>query len=662
MRVFSIAVKAGVLICLGVIATYLFLEKIDLSKLDLGRHIANGQLVFSHPELLYQNFYSYTQPEFPFVNHHWLSGLFFYWTKCIFGWNGLSFLALGLMLGTVAVSFHHGAKKSNFWITSLWMAPAILLLSDRTEIRPEMFSNLFLVIYIYLIGKFNQGKSRKTFFLLLGLQLLWVNLHIYSIFGLVLIGFSFLDQAFFQYLYQRKKEGLDFKVLVKKVFGLPTFRLLALSAVASLITPNFIRGLLYPFNILRGYGYEIVENKSVFYMEKIMVNYNITIFKFLFVLAIVVFVWSLMIEKKARIFEGLVLVFFGALGFFALRNIAVFGVIIVPFASRQSYVIWENYSKNMVFMASKNSYAKMGFAAIFLAGVFLMLVWTVSGSYLSTQGKIHQFGIGLTPHGERPGNFIQEEGLVEKRIFNNYDLGSYLDYFLAPEGKVFVDNRPEAFSVDFFEDYRKMQTDDEFWDQQLEKYGFQFIVFSHTDGTPWAIDFMEKILKDSRWKMIYFDQYAFVLARDDNENKEIVEKYATRLDKEFFGKIEEIYKESNLNGEINLVNFLSIMKENDLAEKYCRDSLKQQPKNFQITLMLGRILLATENEEKIKEAEILTKKAIDQGGKLSSVYNQLGVANARSGDMIGAERAWKKALEINSDDEWAKYYLHQMGL
>lgn len=656
MKVFLTIAKLTIAVCLGVIAVYLFLEKIDLSNLDLGRHIQNGQLLFSHPEIFYQNFYSYTQPDFPFVNHHWLSGLFFYWTKSLFGWNGLSLMALGLMVGAVVVSFYHSAIKSNFWFASFWMMPAILLFSDRTEIRPEMFSNLLLVLYVYLIARFNQTENKKIFFLLVGLQLLWANLHIYSIFGLALIGFAFLDRVAFQYLSQGKK------ISAKGIFNLPIFRLLVSSVIVSLATPNFVRGLIYPFNILRDYGYEIVENKSIFYIEKITINYDVTIFKVLFVAVITLFVWSWVIERKTRIFEGLVIVFFGALGFFALRNIAVFGIIVAPFASRQAFVIWQKYSKKSVFLAARQKYFKIGFAVFFLAIVFLVMAWTIGNGYFYAQGKTHQFGIGLAPRGDQLGNFIQKEKIGGKRIFNNYDLGSYLDYFLAPGDKVFVDNRPEAFSVAFFDEYRKMQTNNDFWDQQLEKYDFQFIIFSHTDGTPWAIDFMEKILKDPQWKMVYFDQYAFILARDSHENGELIRKYAAGLNGDFVDReISETYQQSDLAGRIDLVNFLLLLNKNDMAERYCRDLQGQQPRNFQITLLAARVLLADENREKIKEAELLIKKAISQGARLSSAYNQLGVVNAKLGDMMEAQRAWNKALETNPDDEWAKYYLQQSG-
>jgi len=55
--------------------------------------------------------------------------------------------------------------------------------------------------------------------------------------------------------------------------------------------------------------------------------------------------------------------------------------------------------------------------------------------------------------------FFKENNL-QGPIFNNYDIGGYLIFNLFPQEKVFVDNRPETYSSEFFqEDYIPMQED-----------------------------------------------------------------------------------------------------------------------------------------------------------------------------------------------------------
>ena len=77
---------------------------IDLVRSDLGRHIKNGELIVHGTwDVLYKNYYSYTYPQYPFINHHWLFGVFCYAVWHYFGFTGLSLIYLGLELFTFYV-------------------------------------------------------------------------------------------------------------------------------------------------------------------------------------------------------------------------------------------------------------------------------------------------------------------------------------------------------------------------------------------------------------------------------------------------------------------------------------------------------------------------------------------------------------------------------
>ena len=65
-------------VCLVVLALHLCVP-INLTAVDIGRHIKNGELILSgNSEVLYKNFYSFTYPDYPFINHHWFFGVISY--------------------------------------------------------------------------------------------------------------------------------------------------------------------------------------------------------------------------------------------------------------------------------------------------------------------------------------------------------------------------------------------------------------------------------------------------------------------------------------------------------------------------------------------------------------------------------------------------------
>ena len=58
-------------------------------------------------------------------------------------------------------------------------------------------------------------------------------------------------------------------------------------------------------------------------------------------------------------------------------------------------------------------------------------------------------GVGLFADMNLSAEFFKQNN-IKGPVFNNYDIGSYLIYHLYLKEPEFVDNRPEAYSVDFF--------------------------------------------------------------------------------------------------------------------------------------------------------------------------------------------------------------------
>src|SRR5262249_23586842 len=53
-------------------------HQVNLTVGDLGRHLKNGQLFIESGWIPKINLYSYVYPDYPFINHHWGSGVLFY--------------------------------------------------------------------------------------------------------------------------------------------------------------------------------------------------------------------------------------------------------------------------------------------------------------------------------------------------------------------------------------------------------------------------------------------------------------------------------------------------------------------------------------------------------------------------------------------------------
>ena len=488
---------------LFVLAGLFYAQKINLTAVDLGRHIKNGEVFFEKLYPISTNFYSYTEPSYPAVNHHWATGAIFYLLQKTIGFKGLSLFYILLNLATFFFFFRVAQKNSNFNLAYFFAILSIPLICTRTEIRPEVFSYLLLGVYLYLLYKFKQKKiSFRTILVILSLlQILWVNLHIFFIMGLFLIGVFLCDS----WICEKDKR------LIKQYL----FLLLVLVA-ACFINPFGFKGVLTPLTIFKEYGYMIAENQSVIFMQKRFLKPVYFYFEFIFLITLISFV-GIAFRKKLKycIVPLLLAIFFGAFAWRTVRSLPLFGLFFLPIVADNSYHLIQHYSiKTRKFIQ----------IFIFVLSVGLLVLM---GFFLKQHHS--QFrnikGLGLIPDVQLSATFFKQNQ-IEGPIFNNYDIGGYLIYYLFPEHRVFVDNRPEAYSVAFFkETYVPMQEDEEVWENVDSQYNFNAIYFYRHDYTPWAQPFLIKRIQDTQWAPVFVDNYTLILLKRNAKNRRLIQLY-----------------------------------------------------------------------------------------------------------------------------------------
>lgn len=484
---------------------YFLAHKIDLTTADLGRHIKNGEILLQDASVLERNFYSYTNPNFPIINHHWGSGLLFYFVWRHSGFVGVQAFFILPSLAALAVFLAAARLYAGWGVVGFAALLALPLLAERTEIRPEVFSYLFAGIFFFLLSRFREAPDRTHFrllYLLPIIQALWVNTHIYFLLGPLLVGAFLLES-----LISRREAFL-------KLLG--TFGAVL---AATLVNPFGYKAVTAALTLFENFGYRLAENQSVWFLERLgMVGPNFYIFQGALVLLILSFVW---LAVKRRIFNRLAALFvalgIATLAALAVRNLALFGFFLIPLLSANISLIWSGgESRNLARSAAWCS------AAALLLAVLLGL----PRYFPYWRG----FGFGLEAGNSATSDFLRVNE-VRGPYFNNYDIGGYLIFHLFPQEKVFVDNRPEAYPVEFFtEQYIPMQENEGKWREALSRYGFNAIVFSYHDATPWGQQFLVSRMKDSEWTPVFADSKALVFVRQTEENEAIVKKYEISRD------------------------------------------------------------------------------------------------------------------------------------
>ena len=449
-----------------------FLFRTDLSfDQDLGRHIKLGEIIWQTKQIPKVNLFSYTNPDFPFINTHWLFEVIAYF----FAATGTLqlFLILKIIIFLISVWL---IMKGTFFPAEIKNVKSSLLLPvgfiffhvlrERLELRPEIFSFLFTALTYYIL------ERKKPLFLLPVIALIWINTHIYFFVG-------FLLQAIY---------------LRKKLHAI----ILGLSILVSLINPNGLSGLLYPLNVTKNYGYTIVENQTMNLLESI----NFRDPNFLFVklsIGLVALSIAVALIRKNFNIKNILLALSGV--GLALMNVRSF-----PY---------------LVFLSFPATLSNFGNIKLkFLIPIFALLLtlesfFYLNGDYYKYTGSQHQRGLRFVQSGRGALDFVLANDLPGP-IYNNFDIGSYIIYRAYPKYQVFVDGRPEAYSAAFFTNvYIPTQSDYSKFKELENKWGFKTIIFSHTDQTPWGKAFLQSIVKDQEWRIVYIDDFMIVLTKEE---------------------------------------------------------------------------------------------------------------------------------------------------
>ncbi len=288
--------------------------------------------------------------------------------------------------------------------------------------------------------------------------------------------------------------------------------------LATWINPAGISGALYPLNILQEYEFSLIENKSVWSVYNDGIDFLPAIY-FKVAFGMLFMSWLYLAIKKRSNFSlanFLLALVFSAMAWLAIRNFAIFGYFALPLAAvnfRGLTIIGENVNSiksNLIVSA-----------VLILVSVILILISPVY--FLSSDRGPR--GIGLEKGTGAAAAFFLGENL-HGPIFNNYDVGSYLIYYLYPRHRVFVDNRPEAYPASFVRDiYIPIQVDEYKWENIRNAYDFNVVFFNHHDLSVWGQEFIIRRVLDPMWAPVYFDKDVLILLNRYGPNQSTIRKY-----------------------------------------------------------------------------------------------------------------------------------------
>lgn len=492
---------------------------------DLWWQIRTGEWILQHHEVPKQDVFSYTMNGTEWINIKWGFEVAAAFVSDLLGPESVfilqaivNCLLVVFLLKLSGVFFRAKQEENDFVNSNAFLfsgAMAFLVVIVASEYRmigrPEMVSHLMTIIFLFLLEKNRQSKS-KQIFLLIPLQLLWANLHEAFGTGLVLL-LIYTASAWLQRLLSKEKKTDSVQL-----------GLITVAAAASVcINPNGIKLLTRPFNILRQvysnkYTTELLSINSAEWWKK---EAYITL---LIAVVSVVIILSRNRKKKKEPFQIrslatklndpylLSIIAFLYLGMTAYRNLIFLALVCFPalhyFLFKAAKKIFVKYGK-----AEKMS----GAFTLVLLGIFYTGI--VSGQYYKLTGSRDRFGLEVLSVNNPTGaaDFILQHQLEKKKCFSDYLTSSYLMWKLQPDFKTYIDLRDlDIFPAAFFNDFIRDVNSPVYFHKldSLEKFDYAVVFRPQFDALH------AYLYNDSIYALKYADAVAAVYEKTDDFSKE----------------------------------------------------------------------------------------------------------------------------------------------
>ncbi|MBI5598184.1 MAG: tetratricopeptide repeat protein [Deltaproteobacteria bacterium] len=496
-------------ILLALLGVLLFLAAFQRQRWDsdIFWALKSGEWIFKNLAVPITDPFSHTAYGSPWIDFTWgfqVIARFFY--AGLGGWYGLFFLQLTVTALTVFFLYLNlrllcGGGKS-------WMVVPLLYLAftashGRFFIRPHLFEYLFVSVYLYILNLWEKNPSSRSIFILLPLQVLWVNVHSSFILGIFIAGAYVLSR----FVEDVRKNGFRSDISAGlKIIAMVAFLLPAVS----LVNPYGFRLVEFPFVHFTGENADALRyidewtmpgfKDLLFYFNPFALD--VFAFKLLLSAALVSFVLN-----RRGLKPGGVLLFSAALYMAIMHNrwVQLFPWFVAPVIAAQAAAYPEGRTTGG------------GGKALRVAAILSAAFFAAALLYgFSAKGR-ENLGVGLKKgvYPEGTVSFINREG-VRGNIYNEYIFGGYLVY---NDIRVFIDGRtPTVYSPYLFWTARVAEASGR-WPRLVEDYGIDMALVKTRH------DFCGKLREDKNWAPVMFDDVSVLYLKRGGRQDGIIEKW-----------------------------------------------------------------------------------------------------------------------------------------
>jgi hypothetical protein len=489
---------------LGVITMWLIallaLLSIDpfVNSPDLGWHIRSGEEILKRQQVPLTAWFTFTVPDFPWINHEWLQdiGLTLIWSYTGEAGLRIFYASLGLsILVFWLYSFYPPQSRSQFTKALCLIVLAIVLIATRA-LRAQFFTLFFFSLVFALLNNSKKSIDTKKSLALPVIFFIWANVHGGFPIGFLLIGLFIISEVCDCLL----RKSSTIAELFPKLAETPQYKfkdLIWLSASGFL---SFLVTLINPYG-WRIYQ-EIFRTVSDSFPSQVVAEWLPTTLAshtgeaFYFTAAVLLY---LLLSGRIRrdITPGQLFLIgtFFLFGMSATRHAIFFVVTAIP-------IFLSEVAKLSVYLERerRSLLASIILLTILSSGVYFTTRLTSAKDRISSKEQLY------------PLKAIDELSslLVQKRVFHSVDWGGML-LLTVDQFKTFIDGRMTQWQVDgesFLRTYVSIKDAESGWEKKLEKYQVDLVFIKNRE--PLVKELRQR---SASWEIIYEDTRAIAFKK-----------------------------------------------------------------------------------------------------------------------------------------------------
>ncbi len=383
-----------------------------LDDADTWWHLASGRWIAAHGTVARTDPFSWSAPGAPWVNRQWLFDLGLWGAWALGGATATIAIAGTLFAAAYGLAWLAARRHVPAWVAAALVALAAQAGVERFVVRPEAASYLLVALYLYVLD----GRPRTVALAaLVGVQVLWANLHALSALGVVILGCALagaLAERWLPLPAGWRRRGAAATPLAVATLG---------AILAEVATPFGIEGALFPLRLLTVIrGGEVTSLAVVEHRPTALALLSPPVAAAYTALLALSAVALVLAWRRLDVTRALWALAFVALAVMARRNVGLLGLGVLP-------LIADGIAPAMAALERRRALA-VGAAAVTALVCLVGTAQVVRGTYYDTAQLTRRFGLGTSALLFPPGAAVYLAAHPPARLFNDDVLGGFLTW------------------------------------------------------------------------------------------------------------------------------------------------------------------------------------------------------------------------------------------